>query len=136
MAITQEELQAQSAEQSAEQGNLVERLQSERKVLLNKIRQEGFELGVRSAAKLSYKEFQHFERVSSLATALDEDAMEYLWAFLDQHGYPEEARTQDRDFAHLLDVSTDSRLLFVQGWIDGVLSVWQVIKAQVSSAQG
>ncbi len=136
MAITFEELKLQALEQEGqaqEQESLVERLQTEKKVLLNKVKHEGFELGVRSTSRLSYKEFQHFERVSPLAAALDEDVLDYLWTFLDTHGYPEQARTHDPDFAHLLDVSPQSRLLFVQGWLEGVLSVWHTIKDRVES---
>jgi hypothetical protein len=131
MVITQEELKLQVAQQD----NLVERLQTEKKVLLNKVRQEGFELGIRSSAKLSYKEFRHFERVSTLAPALDEDALEYLWSFLDLKEYPQAARLHDPDFAYLLEVDPQSRVAFAQGWLEGVLSVWQMIKAQVDVAQ-
>lgn len=127
--VTNEELKRQAAQQDG----LVERLRNEKKILLNQIRQEGFELGVRSTATLSYKEFQHFDRVRRLAGSFDDDVLDYLWAFLDTHGYPQEARTHDPDFAHLLDVSPQSRILFVQGWLDGVLSVWDQVKAQVES---
>lgn len=129
MAITNEELKLQSTEQNG----LVERLRAEKKVLLNKIYQEGFELGIRSTSNLSYKDFQHFARVRPLVESCDEDVLEYLWTFLDTRGYPQEARTHDPDFDHLLDISAQSRILFVQGWIEGVLSVWHTIKAQVES---
>ncbi|MFB2970457.1 hypothetical protein ACE1CD_15910 [Aerosakkonema sp. BLCC-F183] len=131
MAITYEELKVQVTEQD----NLVERLQTEKKVLLNKVRQEGFELGIRSSAKLSYKDFRHFERVQSLAVALDEDVLDYLWTFLNLKDYPEQARLNDADFTYLLEVDPQSRISFVQGWIDGVLSVWQTIKTQVENPQ-
>ncbi len=131
MAITQEELKLQVAQSD----NLVDRLQTEKQILLNKVRQEGYELGIRSSAKLSYKEFRHFERVSSLATSLDEEVLEYLWSFLDLKNYPQEARIQDPDFAYLLEVDPQSRIVFAQGWIGGVLSVWQTIKAQVDKVQ-
>jgi uncharacterized coiled-coil protein SlyX len=131
MAITIEELKTQVAEDE----NLVERLQTEKKVLLNKVRQEGFELGIRSSAKLSYKDFRHFERVQSLAAALDEDVLDYLFSYLDQKDCPEPARQLDADFAYLLEVDPMSRITFAQGWIDGVLSVWQTIKTQVENPQ-
>lgn len=131
MAITIEELKTQTAEDE----NLVQRLQTEKKVLLNKVRQEGFELGIRSSAKLSYKDFRHFERVESLATALDEDVLDYLFSYLDQKDCPEQARHLDADFAYLLEVDPASRITFAQGWMDGVLSVWQTIKTQVDTPQ-
>ncbi len=129
MAITREELKVQVAQQD----NFVDRLQAEKKVLLNTVRQEGFELGVRSSSKLSYKEFRHFERVAPLAAALDEDVLEYLWSFLDVKDYPQEARLHDSDFAYLLEVDPGCRVVFAQGWLDGVLSIWQTLKAQVDA---
>ena len=129
MAITYEELKTQAREQD----NLVERLRAEKSVLLNKVRQEGFELGMRSSSKLSYEDFNHFERVSPLAASLDEDVLGYLWTFLDVKEYPQQARTHDPDFAHLLEVDPQSRIIFAQSWLEGVLSIWQTIKAQVDA---
>jgi hypothetical protein len=131
MAITCEELKLQVVEQD----NLVDRLQAEKKVLLNTVRQEGFELGIRSSSKLSYKEFRHFERVAPLSNSLDEDVLEYLWSYLDLKDYPQDARMHDPDFAYLLEVDPQSRVVFAQGWLEGVLSVWQTIKSQVENAQ-
>lgn len=131
MAITLEELKLQTNQQET----LIERLQVEKKVLMNKVRQEGFELGIRSCSNLAYKDFRHFERVLSLATALDEDVLDYLWTFLDGKGYSQEARLHDPDFAHLLEVDAQSRIIFAQGWLDGVISVWQAIKTQVDAAK-
>ncbi len=129
MAITCEELKNQMAEQ-----DLVDRLRAEKQVLLNKVRQEGFELGIRSSSKLSYKDFQHFERVGSLAPALDAEAVDYLWTFLDLKEYPQQARMHDPDFAHLLDVDPQSRIQFAQSWLEGILSVWCLIKPRVDTA--
>lgn len=129
MAIKHEELKLQVASED----NLVERLRTEKQVLLKKVHQEGYELGIRSASQLSYSDFQHFERVRPLVASFDEDVLEYLWSYLDTRGYPTEARIHDADFAHLLEVSPQSRILFCQGWIDGVLSVWDNIKAEVES---
>jgi hypothetical protein len=47
--------------------------------------------------------------------------------------YSPQARIQDSDLAHLLEVDPQSRVVFAQGWIEGVLSIWQVIKTQVES---
>ncbi len=131
MAVICEELKVQAAEQD----NLVERLQVEKKVLLNKVRQAGFELGIRSSSKLTYKDFRHFERVMPLAPSLDDEVLEYLWSFLDLKEYSQQARVNDPDFAYLLEVDPQSRIVFAQGWMEGVLSVWQTIKAQVDTPQ-
>lgn len=129
MAVKNEELKQQFATDEC----LVDRLRTEKQVLLKKVQQEGYELGIRSASKLSYRDFQHFERVRPLAASFDEDVLEYLWDYLDTRGYSQAARIQDEDFAHLLEVSPQSRILFSQGWIDGVLSVWEMIRDQVES---
>ena len=129
MAITHEELK----QQAQGQDNLVERLRAEKNVLLNKVRQEGFELGIRSSSKLSYQDYRHFERVSPLANSLDEDVLDYLWSFLDLKQYPEQARLHDPDFAELLEVDPQSRITFAQGWLEGVLSIWEAIKTQVDT---
>jgi hypothetical protein len=131
MAVLTQELKHQTAADLT----LVERLRAEKAILLQKIQQDGFELGVRSSSKLSYKDFRHFERIRSVAVHLDEDALEHLWTFLDFKAYPQQARLQDPDFAHLLEMDAQSRIVFAQGWIDGVLSVWETIKNQVDSEQ-
>lgn len=128
MVVKNEELKLEQSQDS-----LVERLRAEKQMLLKKVRQEGFELGIRSTSKLSYRDFQHFENVCSLSASLDEDVLEYLWNYLDSRGFPESARLHDDDFGHLLEVSPQSRILFAQGWIDGVLSVWNTIKKQVEN---
>jgi hypothetical protein len=120
--------------QATQEDTLIERLQVEKKVLLNKVRQEGFELGVRSCSNLTYKDFRHFERVMPLAASLDDEVLDYLWAFLDGKDYSQQARLHDPDFAHLLDVDPQSRVTFAQGWLNGVMSVWQTIKTQVGPA--
>ncbi|MGA1409708.1 MAG: hypothetical protein ACO37W_08240 [Prochlorotrichaceae cyanobacterium] len=119
--------------QATEDTNVVDRLQTEKTVLRHKIQQEGFELGVRSSSKLSNADFRHFQAVRPLTSDLDEDALESLWTFLDFKGYPQQARLHDRDFAHLLEVDAQSRIVFAQSWVDGVLSVWQSIQEQVQS---
>ncbi len=131
MAVITQELKIQATEDE----NLVERLRAEKAVILHKVQQEGFELGIRSSSKLSYKDFRHFERVNPVAAHLDEDALEYLWNFLDFKAYPQQARLHEPDFAHLLEVDPQSRIIFAQGWVDGVLSVWQTIKNLVDSNQ-
>ncbi len=127
MAILHEEIKQQFATDEC----LVERLRTEKQILLKKVQQEGYELGIRSASKLSYRDFQHFERVRPIAAAFDEDVLEYLWNYLDGKGYSQAARLHDPDFAHLLEVSPQSRILFCQGWVDGVVSVWEVLKNEV-----
>lgn len=121
--------------QSTEDIDLAEQLRAEKNVLSHKVRQEGFELGIRSSSQLSQQEFAHFERVRPLAVSFDEDVLDYLWTFLDTKGYPEQARLHDTDFIHLLEVDPQFRIIFAQGWLEGVISVWHTIKDQVDTDQ-
>lgn len=108
--------------------NVFERLHTAKTVLLHKVQEEGFELGVRSSSNLSQQDFQHFEKVSPIAADLDEDALEDLWTFLDFKGYPQTARLHDPD---LLAVDGSSRIRFAQSWLEGVLSVWHTLKPEL-----
>lgn len=128
MAITYQETQ----QLTVSHDDLAQRLQVEKKVLFNQVYQEGFELGIRSCSKLSEADYRHFERVSPLADSLDEEVLEYLWNFLDRRGYPQQARLHHPDFADVLAVDPESHVVFVQGWLEGVLSIWHTIKAQMN----
>jgi len=135
MATYHEELQQQQQQQSMREtireDGLVARLRMEKKILLNKIHQEGYELGIRTSSNLTTDEFKHFERVVPLVNSFDEDVLEYLWTFLDMHGYPDQVGSLNGDVAHLLDISPQSRILFAQGWLAGVVSVWQMMDKSV-----
>lgn len=113
--------------------NLSDRLSIAEAVLHHKVQQEGFELGIRCSSKLTDADFRHFDRVSPIAAHVDEDALDYLWTFLDFKGYPTQARLHDRDFAQLLEVDAESRILFAQSWVDGVLSVWRTVQESINS---
>ncbi|NEQ96748.1 MAG: hypothetical protein F6K30_08495 [Cyanothece sp. SIO2G6] len=110
---------------------LVTTLQVAKQSLINPIRQAGYELGLRTASYLSHQDFQHLERVQALATAFDEDVLKYLWSYLETKGCSKEACAYDPDCAQLLAVRGESRILFCQSWMDGVLHVWNLIKAQM-----
>lgn len=129
MAVVAQELMINAADDQ----NLVERLRAEKAVLMHKVEQEGFELGIRSSSKLSYQDFRHFERVYPVAAHLDADALEHLWDFLDFKAYPQQVRLHDPDFAHLLEVDEKSRVVFARAWVDGVLSVWQTLQKDVDA---
>jgi len=127
MAVVAQELTITAANDQ----DLVERLRAEKAVLLHKVEQEGFELGIRSSSKLSYQDFRHFERVYPVSAHLDDDVLDHLWDFLDFKAYPQQARLHDPDFAHLLEVDGQSRIVFARAWVDGVLSVWRTIQHEV-----
>lgn len=124
----QQQMAAETTREAAPASGLVARLRTEKKILLNKIHQEGYELGVRTSSNLTTDEFKHFERVVPLANSFDEDVLEYLWTFLNIHGYPDQAASLNSDVAHLLDISPEGRILFAQGWLAGVVSVWQMME--------
>jgi len=110
------------------QAQLADRLRTEKAVLRHKVESEGFELGIRSSSKLSLADFKHFEKVAPIAANLDEEALDYLWTFLGQKGYSHYPWINDADFNHLLDIDPESRIIFVQSWLDGVLMVWNNIE--------
>ncbi|MGK7888712.1 MAG: hypothetical protein AB4042_05215, partial [Leptolyngbyaceae cyanobacterium] len=90
-----------------------------------------YELGLRTASSLSHDDFHHLEQVRPLAAALDEDALKYLWNYLETKGCSKETCACDQDCAQLLAVRGESRVLFCQSWLDGVLHVWDLIQAQM-----
>ena len=110
------------------QTQLADRLRTEKAVLRHKVESEGFELGIRSSSKLSLADFNHFEKVAPIAANLDEEALDYLWSFLEQKGYAHHPWMNDADFCHLLEIDPESRITFVQSWLDGVLMVWNTIE--------
>lgn len=113
---------------------LATRLETERQILLNHIHQEGYELGLRSASHLTQHDFRHFECVYPLAANFDGAVLDYLWTYLDAKDCVDAVQTHDQAFDHLLEISDQSRILFCQGWLDGVLHVWALIKEQVEQA--
>ncbi|MEB3230367.1 MAG: hypothetical protein VKJ64_05105 [Leptolyngbyaceae bacterium] len=123
--------QQECTQQIATGDYLVTNLKVEKQTLINPIRQAGYELGLRTASSLSHEDFHHLEQVRPLAAAFDEDVLKYLWSYLEAKGCSKETCACDQDCAQLLAVRAESRVLFCQSWLDGVLHVWDLIKAQM-----
>lgn len=129
MAITINEIKLTHCDRD----HLIARLKLEKQTMLNHVRQEGVKLGIASAVNLSYEDFQNLEQSSRLGAHLTEEAMEELWQFLDKHHYPEDSRLTDFDSYHLLALNPENKGEFVQGWLEGVMSVWEDIKYDLDS---
>jgi hypothetical protein len=127
MAIALQELQLNDRDRQ----HLIERLRLEKKAMLTQAKHEGFQLGVKSASSLSYLDFQNLESRKNLGVKLDEEALDDLWEFLNERDYPKDLRLNAPGLTHLLCVSPDAKGAFVEGWIEGVLSVWKEIKHQL-----
>lgn len=133
MAVTLKELQTETSNRET----LIERLRLERKALQAQIREKGFKVGIKSADHLSYQEFQRIERGYRIleeghhgGALIHEDVLANLWTLLESHGYFSDAEL-DEGINHLLLLSDRNKAAFGEGWIEGVLSVWNEIKDQV-----
>lgn len=128
MAITMQELKRKIDDRDA----MIQRLRLERQAMLNEVKQAGFKLGINSATTLSYKDFQQLDQRSRLGLHLDAEALDDLWQFLDVRDYPKQLRLNEPGLTALLTVNPQNKAAFVAGWLDGVLSVWQDIQAQLN----
>lgn len=132
MAITLKELTINASDVE----KLVERLRLERKALETQIKEKGCEVGIQSAQRLSYQEFQRIERVQQMGINLDEDSFAHLCTWLESHNYYDDAKLIDGELRRLLSVSEHNQVAFVKGWLEAVLSVWNRIKNQVNAEDG
>ena len=98
------------------QTQLVESLRLAQNVLIEQVKQAGFQLGIKSAAVLSYKELRRLVHISKMNLTLDEDALSCLLAFLEFHGLK-----LDEIEIDIVLLGATSKVAFVNGWIEGVL---------------
>lgn len=110
--------------------SLVKRLLEEKNVVLEKVYQQGFDFGVKSADCLAYQEFHRIEKLSVAHLDLDSEAFADMWELLNTHQYTVEPRLEDGEVSQLLPCDYENKVTFVKGWIEGVLSVWNEIKDQ------
>lgn len=130
MAITLKELTIDASDRET----LIKRLKLERKAVLAQIQEKGFKFGQKSAQNLSYQEFQRFEHRQQITEHLDETALEDMWEFLNSHQPDTEMGLEEDGLCGLLILSDQNKAVFVKGWLEGVLSVWNTIKNQVNAA--
>lgn len=109
---------------------LVKRLLEEKNAVLEKVHQQGFDFGVKSADYLAYQEFHRIEKLSIAHLDLDSEAFADMWELLTTHEYPKEFRLENGEFSNLLPCDYENKVTFVKGWMEGVLSVWNEIKDQ------
>jgi hypothetical protein len=129
MAVSTQELKI--ATPNADQ--LIERLRIEKQAMLNQAKDEGFKLGVESSPNLSFQDFQNLEARTRCTCAVhfDDDALDDLWQFLSKRNDPNTWKFNSPGLMQFLNTTPQAKGAFVEGWIEGVLSVWQNLKEQV-----
>ncbi|MHC5821437.1 MAG: hypothetical protein ACYT04_37600 [Nostoc sp.] len=104
MAIRVEELKR---EKPQNMGTLIERLQIEKQQDAEQWKEEGVIEGKKDASNLSYKEFKELESKQSITDDLtnwiEENHFEYMEGSVDKDA-------------------------FLEGWLEGVLSIWDEVK--------
>jgi hypothetical protein len=130
MAITLTELKIDSFDRE----KLIERLKLERKALLSQVKEKGFKFGLKTAQNLSYQDFKRIEHRSHIDVSLGETAFEQMWEFITSHEVHNEMGLTEDGLSGLLPLSNENKGAFVEGWIEGVLSVWNDIKDKVNDA--
>jgi hypothetical protein len=129
MAINLTELKTDSFDRE----KLIERLRLERKAVRVQIKEKGFNLGLKSAHNLSYQEFQRFEQRSRIQARFDEAAFADMWELLESRQPAEEMELEEVGLKSFLPLDDSNKGAFMEGWIEGVLSVWRDIKDQVNN---
>jgi hypothetical protein len=114
---------------------LVKRLCQEKQDLLEQVREQGFNFGVKSAASLCYNEFHRIESLSLAEVNVDSEAFAEMWELLDSRRYHNEMRLDEGELSHLLPSDHENKAVFVISWMEGVLSVWNLIKEQVDDEE-
>ncbi len=115
------------------QEQLVQRLRLEKQNLLNQAQQKGFELGLKTSPYLNYQDFEALQKRAAKNIQLSTESLEDLWTFLDSRDYPQEQRVDEPGFIAVLNLNPHTQSAFVQGWMNGVLSVWDGIRNQVNA---
>ncbi|VXD25782.1 hypothetical protein PL8927_900093 [Planktothrix serta PCC 8927] len=111
--------------------SLVQRLRQEKKEVLEQVREQGFNFGIKSASSLSYPEFHRIECLSVAGVNTDSEAFAEMWELLDSRHYQKEMRLDKGAVSNLLPCDDDNKAAFVNSWMAGVLLVWNQIKNQV-----
>lgn len=128
-AVTLKEPQIQPP--SFDHQKLIERLKLEKKLFMAQIKQQGWKLGVKSAMTLSYKDFKRIEYLSQAFVGIDAIAFADLWQWLAVRQPDVRLQFEDDDLQELVPLHHENKAIFIEGWIEGVLTVWQQVKAQV-----
>ena len=129
MAITQKETQTQAL--TFDHQKLIDRLRLEKKMLTAQIKEEGRKLGVKSAMTLTYKEFQRIERLSQAHVRIDASAFADMWQWLAAREPNLQLQFEDDELKELVPLHDDNKGMFIEGWIEGVLTVWHQVKDDV-----
>jgi hypothetical protein len=133
MAITLKETNTNS--NTCDRQKLIDRLKLEKKLFTAQIKAQGCKIGQKSATTLSYKEFQRIERLTQAHTRIDAGAFADMWQWLAARQAGHEMQFEDDELNELAPLNDENKAIFVEGWIEGVLSVWHQIKDQLDDPE-
>lgn len=133
MAITLKETNTNT--NTFDRQKLIDRLKLEKKLLTAQIKAQGCKIGQQSATTLSLKEFQRMERLTQAHTRIDAGAFADMWQWLAARQAGHEMQFEDDELNELAPLNDENKAIFVEGWIEGVLSVWHQIKDQLDDPE-
>ncbi len=136
MAITLKETQTQTQTQTQtfDRKQLIERLKLGKKLLTAQIREQGCQLGLKSALSLSYTEFQRIEYLHRGHARICASSFADMWQWLASRQTDNSMEFVDGELSEMIPLNEENKTVFVEGWIEGVLSIWNQIKDELNDA--
>ncbi len=131
MTITMKQTQALTFNHQ----KLIDRLRLEKKMLTANIKEDGRKLGVKSAIALSYQEFQRIERLSQTHVRIDAGAFADMWQWLAARQPELHLQFEDGELREIAILKDNNKATFIEGWMEGVLTVWQKIKNEINNEE-
>lgn len=133
MAITLKETQTQAL--TFDHQHLIDRLKLEKKLFVAQIKEQGRKLGIKSAMTLSYKEFQRIERLTQGHTRIDAASFADMWQWIASRQPDLHLQFEDGELSELVPLNDENKSMFVEGWMEGVLTIWQQIKDELNDGE-
>lgn len=130
MAITIKETNTQALTFNHQQ--LVDRLKLQKKLLVEQIKEQGRKLGIKSAMTLSYKEFQRIEHLSQGHVRIEANSFAGMWELLASRQPDPNMEFEGDELRELTLLNEENKSIFVEGWMEGVLTVWNQIKDELN----
>jgi hypothetical protein len=107
-AVTIEELKGESKNMD----KLIEKLKLEKEQDNMSLKSQGITDGIEDATELSYTDFKHLE----IKESISDDVLEWL---------------RENRLEHMDDINSDNENVYLKGWLEGVLSVWEQVKGHL-----
>jgi mannose/fructose/N-acetylgalactosamine-specific phosphotransferase system component IIB len=133
MAITLKETQTQAL--TFDHKQLIDRLKLEKKLLVAQIKEQGRKLGIQSAMTLSYKEFQRIERLSQGHVRIEASSFAGMWKLLASRQPEQNMEFEGEELREMASLNEENKAIFVEGWMEGVLTVWNQIKDELNDME-